>query len=70
MTANKGFQSTTHNVSVMHTASLATHLYGMVRGSRLNPDVGGIRKGIHHGEATKRDDIKIATNDIQLGRLP
>ena len=38
--SNKGVQPTTHNWSAMHTASLATHLFGIVRGSRLTPDVG------------------------------
>ena len=38
--SNKGVQPTTHNWSAMHTASLATHLFGTVRGSRLTPDVG------------------------------
>ena len=37
---NNGVQPTTHNWSAMHTASLATHLFGTVRGSRLTPDVG------------------------------
>ena len=37
--SNKGLQPTTHNWSAMHTASLATHLSGTVRGSRLTPDV-------------------------------
>ena len=38
--SNKGVQPTTHNLPAMHTASLATHLFGKVRGSRLTPDVG------------------------------
>ena len=38
--SNKGLQPTTHNLPAMHTASLATHLFGTVRGSRLTPDVG------------------------------
>ena len=37
--SNKGVQPTTHNWSAMHTDSLATHLFGTVRGSRLTPDV-------------------------------
>ena len=37
--SNKGLQATTHKLSAMHTAFLATHLFGTVRGSRLNPDV-------------------------------
>ena len=37
--SNKGVQPTTHNLPAMHTASLATHLFGTVRGSRLTPDV-------------------------------
>ena len=37
--SNKGVQPTTHNWSAMHTLSLATHLFGTVRGSRLTPDV-------------------------------
>ena len=36
---NNGVQPTTHNWSAMHTASLATHRFGTVRGSRLTPDV-------------------------------
>ena len=37
--SNKGLQATTHKLSAMHTAFLATHLFGTVCGSRLNPDV-------------------------------
>ena len=37
--SNNGVQPTTHNWSAMHTASLATHHFGTVRGSRLTPDV-------------------------------
>ena len=37
--SNKGLQATTHKLSAMHTAFLATQLFGTVRGSRLNPDV-------------------------------
>ena len=38
--SNKGLQPTTHKLSAMHTESLATQQSGIVRGSRLNPDVG------------------------------
>ena len=41
--SNKGLQATTHKLSAMHTAFLATHLFGTVCGSRLNPDVRLIR---------------------------
>ena len=37
--SNKGLQPTTHKLSAMHTASPATQLSGIVRGSKLNPDV-------------------------------
>ena len=37
--SNKGFQPTTHKLLARHTLSLATHLSGTVRGSRLTPDV-------------------------------
>ena len=37
--SNNGLQATTHKLSAMHTAFLATQLFGTVRGSRLNPDV-------------------------------
>ena len=36
---NKGLQPTTHKLSAMHNELLATHQSGIVRGSRLNPDV-------------------------------
>ena len=35
--SNKGVQPTTHNLPAMHTLSLATHPYGTVRGSRVDP---------------------------------
>ena len=38
--SNKGLQPTTHKLSAMHNELLATHQSGIVRGSRLNPDVG------------------------------
>ena len=34
---NKGFQPTTHKLLARHTLSLATHPYGTVRGSRVDP---------------------------------
>lgn len=37
--SNKGLQPTTHKPSAMHTESLATQQSGIVRGSKLNPDV-------------------------------
>ena len=37
--SNKGLQPTTHKLSAMHNELLATHQSGIVRGSRLNPDV-------------------------------
>ena len=37
--SNKGLQPTTHKLSAMHTSFLATQLSGIVRGSKLNPDV-------------------------------
>ena len=46
--SNKGVQPTTHNWSAMHTASLATHLFGIVCGSRLTPDVGSSKKTTRH----------------------
>ena len=42
--SNKGLHPTTHNWLAMHPLSLATHLSGIVGGSRMNPDVG------HYGE--------------------
>ena len=36
---NKGLQPTTHKLSAMHNELLATHQSGIVRGSKLNPDV-------------------------------
>ena len=36
---NKGLQPTTHKLSAMHTESLATQQSGIVRGSKLTPDV-------------------------------
>ena len=35
--SNKGFQPTTHKLLARHTLSLATHPYGTVRGSRVDP---------------------------------
>ena len=37
--SNKGLQPTTHKLSAMHNELLATNQSGIVRGSRLNPDV-------------------------------
>ena len=34
---NNGVQPTTHNLPAMRTLSLATHLFGTVRGSRVDP---------------------------------
>ena len=38
--SNKGLQPTTHKLSAMHNELLATQQSGIVRGSRMNPDVG------------------------------
>ena len=37
--SNKGLQPTTHKLSAMHTTSPATQRSGIVRWSKLNPDV-------------------------------
>ena len=66
--SNKGLQPTTHKLSAMHTESHATQLSGIVRGSKLNPDVRIKESALR---MTKRAiSGKISTGDAQRAALP